>query len=120
MSLVKEQSLFLLDVSDLIREAHRQGFEVTGGELYRTAEQQAIYVREGKSKTSNSPHLRRLAIDLHFFRGGRLVEERLALKPLGDFWESLSTKNRWGGSWRGLIESGQSSFVDTPHFERRV
>ena len=26
----------------------------------------------------------------------------------------------WGGSWRGLIETGKSTFVDDPHFERQV
>ena len=35
-----------------------------------------------------------------------------ALRPFGDYWESLNPKNSWGGSW--------ASFKDVPHFERRV
>jgi hypothetical protein len=34
------------------------------------------------------------------------------LKPVGEFWESLDTKNSWGGNW--------NSFKDVPHFERRA
>lgn len=59
----------------------------------------------------NSNHLRRLAIDLYFFRDGKLVSSPEELKELGTFWESLHPKNRWGGNWK---------FVDCPHFERNV
>ena len=111
MSLVKEQSAFLLDVCKLIEHATESGWTVTGGELARTVEQQQIYVKSGRSKTMDSNHLKRCAVDLNFFRDGRLVYDKEALAPLGDFWERLNSKNRWGGRWR---------FVDTPHFERRL
>ena len=117
MALVTEQHLFLLDVAKLIAEADKLNFVVTGGELYRTAEQQAIHVKAGRSKTMNSKHLQRLAIDLNFFTKGadgvvQLTYDIAVLKPLGDFWESLSPgKNSWGGNW--------NSFKDVPHFERR-
>lgn len=111
MSMVSEQSAFLLDVCTLIRYATELGWTVTGGELARTVEQQQIYVKTGRSKTMESNHLKRCAIDLNFFRDGKLVYDKDALAPLGDFWERLDQKNRWGGRWR---------FVDTPHFERRV
>lgn len=110
MSLVKEQSAFLLDVCKLIAHATESGWTVTGGELARTVEQQQIYVKTGRSKTMDSNHLKRLAVDLNFFRGGSLVYDKQELAPLGDFWESLNPKNRWGGRWR---------FVDAPHFERK-
>jgi hypothetical protein len=116
MTLITEQHLFLLDVAKLIVEAQKQNFIVTGGELYRTAEQQAIHVKAGRSKTMNSKHLQRLAIDLNFFTKGvdgtvQLTYDIAVLKPLGDFWESLSPgKNSWGGNW--------NSFKDVPHFER--
>ena len=57
MSLVREQAAFLLDVAKLINFATEQGFVVTGGELFRTAEQQQIYMKTGRSKTMNSLHL---------------------------------------------------------------
>ena len=112
MALVAEQAAFLQDVARLVVHAAEQGWTVTGGELYRTQEQQEIYVRTGRSKTSNSYHLKRLAIDLNFFRDGKLCYDVAALKPLGDYWESLAAVNSWGGNW--------NSFKDVPHFERRA
>lgn len=112
MSAVREQAAFMLDVCKLIEFATAQGFTVTGGELFRTAEQQAIYVKTGRSKTMNSIHLKRCAIDLNFFKDGKLTYDVATLKPIGDFWESLDPKNNWGGNWK--------SFKDVPHFERKV
>jgi len=120
MSLVQEQSQFLEDVALLILEAKKLHITLTGGELFRTPEMQEIYIKTGKSKTSNSMHLKRLAIDFNFFIDDNLVYEHESITKLGKYWESLNPKNRWGGSWRGLIESGKSTFVDTPHFERQA
>ena len=111
MSVVAEQAAFLLDVAKLINKATELGFTVTGGELFRTAEQQQIYVKTGRSKTMNSNHLKRCAIDLNFFRDGKLVYDVPTLKPVGEYWQSLHPKKRWGGLWR---------FVDLPHFERNI
>ena len=112
MSLVKEQADFLLDVCKLIEFATKEGWAVTGGELYRTVEQQQMHVKAGRSRTMNSNHLKRCAIDLNFFKDGKLVWDRTALGPLGTYWESLNPKNRWGGNFKSL--------VDVPHFERNV
>ncbi len=116
MGLVDDQDRFLADVARLVIHARDLGFVVTGGELFRTPQQQALHLRAGRSRSMDSQHLRRLAIDLNFFvrRGDRLslCVDREALKPLGDFWEALTPgANRWGGNWQ--------SFKDTPHFERR-
>ena len=110
MSLVAEQAAFLLDVCKLIQYATEQGFVVTGGELARTVEQQQIYVKSGRSKTMNSIHLKRCAIDLNFFKDGKLTYDIKALTPVGKYWESLHPKNQWGGFWK--------SFKDVPHFQR--
>ena len=112
MALVSEQAAFLQDLARLIVYAAEQGWTVTAGELFRTPEQQAIYVKTGRSKTSNSYHLKRLAGDLNFFKGGALVYDVTALRPLGAYWEGLNPKNSWGGNW--------NSFKDVPHFERRA
>lgn len=116
-NLSKEQALFMVDVGLLINFIFESGWFVTGGELQRTNEQQAIYVREGKSKTPNSLHLSKRAIDLFFFRPlegdstkFELTWEKEHIQPFGDYWTSLSPKNTWGGNWR--------KFVDTPHFQR--
>ena len=112
MSLVAEQAAFLRDVRKLLARADELGFVVTGGELYRTPEQQEIYVRTGRSKTMNSIHLKRCAIDLNFFKDGKIIWDKATIAPLGAYWESLHVKNRWGGNF--------SSIVDCPHFERNV
>ena len=112
MSLSDEQAAFLLDACKLVQYATEQGFKVTGGELFRTAEQQAIYVQTGRSKTLNSNHLKRLAIDLNFFKDGQIIWDKGTLAPLGVYWETLHPKNRWGGNFKSL--------VDCPHFERNV
>jgi peptidoglycan L-alanyl-D-glutamate endopeptidase CwlK len=116
MSLVSEQAEFLLHVCKLVEFATQHGFTVTGGELERKVEMQEIYVRTGRSKTLNSRHLSKCAVDLNFFEqvDGRLklTYEIPRLKPIGEFWEQLSPKNSWGGHW--------NSFKDVPHFERRA
>jgi hypothetical protein len=112
MSRVNEQWEFLKDVALLIRKAEDLGIILTGGELFRTLEQQAIYLKTGKSKTAKSKHLERLAIDFNFFVNGQLTYDKKTIQPLGDYWESLHPANRWGGSF--------TSFIDTPHFERNV
>jgi hypothetical protein len=111
MSLVAEQAAFLLDACKLIAKATELGFTVTGGELARTIDQQQIYVKTGRSKTMNSIHIKRCAIDLNFFKDGKLVYDVKTLAPVGEYWESLHPKNQWGGKWR---------FVDVPHFQRTV
>lgn len=112
MSLSQEQAAFLLDTCKLIQYATEQGWMVTGGELYRTPEQQEIYLKTGRSKTMASNHLKRCAIDLNFFKNGQLIWDKQQLAPLGQYWESLNPKNRWGGNFKSL--------VDVPHFERNV
>jgi len=117
MATVTQQNAFLMDVVKLLTEAWRLGFVVSGGELFRTIEQQRLYVEQGRSKTMASRHLERMAIDLNFFvpdENGKpeLTYQREKLQGLGDFWESLAPgKNVWGGNW--------ATFKDTPHFERR-
>ena len=119
MSLGKEQELFTADVVLLLNKAKELGYQVRLGEVQRPLEMQQIYVNTGRSKTLNSMHIKKCAIDLILLRDGAVCT-REQIKPLGDFWELLNMKNRWGGNWRGLVDSKKSSFVDAPHFERQV
>jgi len=112
VSNVQNQADFLLDVTRLINKATELGFQVTAGELYRTPEQQEIYVKTGRSRTMNSLHLQRRAVDLNFFLNGKLTYDKQVLAPLGAYWESLHPLNSWGGNGIKL--------VDTPHFSRGV
>lgn len=109
MSLGAEQEIFTRDLVRLLSQAFALGYEVRLGEVQRTTEQQELYVRTGRSKTMNSQHIKKLAADMHFFDSkGTLCYPQ----ELGDYWESLSKENRWGGNWK--------SFKDQPHFERFV
>lgn len=119
MSLGQEQEAFVKDVLRLVDRAMALGFGVRFGEVERPLEMQKIYVQTGRSKTMNSMHLKRCAIDLILVIDGKICT-REQIKPLGDYWESLDHRNRWGGNWRGLVDSGKSRFVDAPHFERAV
>jgi len=110
VSNVAEQAAFLLDVCKLVEYATQQGFTVTSGELYRTPEQQQIYVKTGRSRTMNSLHIQRRAVDLNFFWQGQLCYDKKVLAPLGAYWESLHPLNSWGGNGVKL--------VDSPHFSR--
>jgi len=115
MSKIEQQSAFQKDASRLILEAEKFGLTVTGGELFRTQEQQDLYYKAGKSKLRHSSHQDRMAIDLNFFKksGNGVLEltyNKADIQPLGDWWEKLTPLNKWGGNWSG--------FIDTPHFQR--
>jgi len=109
MSLRKEQSEFAKDIVQLLIFIHQQGFEISFGETFRTKYQQAEYIRTGRSKTMRSKHLKKLAMDLNFFKDGKIVYSKERLQVIGDYWESLDTLNKWGGNWK---------FKDVPHFQR--
>jgi peptidoglycan L-alanyl-D-glutamate endopeptidase CwlK len=119
MKLSEKQGIFLLNVAKLIQWVNDQDQYVTGGELLRTKEQQQIYVDSWKSKTLDGKHLEKLAIDLNLFINGIYRTDTEAYKPLGQFWVSLHSDNRWGGDWNkdGAIED--EKFKDGNHFEMR-
>lgn len=110
MKLGEKQELFMLNVAELIRFARKKGFYARGKELLRTPEQQELYIKQGKSQTSNSKHLDGLAIDLIFTKDHKTpIYDKAELQEIGDYWESLDKNNKWGGNWQSL--------VDCPHFE---
>ena len=120
MGLSDEQWEFTKDICMLVFFADANHFKLTGGELYRTVEQQALYVKSGLSQTMNSGHLVRLAQDFNIFKDidGVVGFDYLAspaqmeahAKLLGKFWASLSPKNVSGFDWGW----------DYGHFERKV
>ena len=127
MSLSKTQQEFTLDIARLIAFADQQGIKLTFGEAYRTNDQQELYftgktlrIEDGelevisgkkRTKTMNSKHLSRLAVDFNFFKDGKLTYKLEDIEILGDYWESLNKNNRAGMFFK--------SFYDAPHFERR-
>ncbi len=76
--------------------------------FYRTMEEQRILLRQGKSKTLASKHLRWLAIDLLLIKDGNPVWERTSeYNRAGHLWRTID--GIWGGDWKGL--------EDIYHFE---
>jgi peptidoglycan L-alanyl-D-glutamate endopeptidase CwlK len=63
----------------------------------------------------DSKHLDSLAIDLNFFIDNKLTYEKSKIQKYGDYWQSLSTYNRWGGYFKGYGKNG-----DSGHFERNI
>lgn len=125
MKVSEKQIIFTLNISYLIAYANSIGIGLTFGEAYRTKNQQKLYYygltiddnndikkTSRKSKTMNSNHLRRLAVDFNFFIDGKLIYDKEKLQCLGDYWEELDKNNKWGGNYK--------SFTDTPHFEMRT
>ena len=51
--------------SSLLNYLIQNNYQIRLGEAERAQSQQEIYVKQGKSKTSNSMHLKRCAVDLH-------------------------------------------------------
>ena len=109
MTLRQRQSVFAQNTAKLILYAYEIGFEVTLGEALRTVEQQRIYVNSGKSKTMNSRHIQRLAIDLCLFRNGTYLTGKEDYRQLAEYWESLNPDNVAGYRWGW----------DANHFEMR-
>jgi hypothetical protein len=112
MKLSEQQQIFSKNIASLIVYADTLDIGLTFGHAYRDLETQKRMVATGKSKTLNSNHLKRLAVDFNFFINGKLTYDKHKLKALGEFWEGLHPKNRWGGNFK--------SFTDTPHFEMNI
>ena len=115
MGLRAKQSVFAKNISKLILWAYDNGYEITLGEVYRTTDQQLLYyhgytlkkeedglkaVKTGrKSKTMNSKHLKKLALDINLFKDGKYMTTKEAFEPLAEKWSSLHPKNVSGCDW---------------------
>lgn len=111
MTLGQNQEKFTEDLAKLLNYLIKNNYQIRIGEVERTQAQQQIYIKEGKSKTLNSMHLKRCAADLHIFKDNERLQSKQELQEIGDYWESLDINNKWGGNFK--------MFIDTPHFERK-
>ena len=133
MTLLLKQMVFTDNIGKLIAYAHSIGIGLTFGEVYRTTEQQELYVKTGRSKTMNSRHLQRLAVDFNMFvlkDDGRMLfntgiskaqfdKDIQIAKPLGQYWASLNIDNVWGSDWDRDGNTAEHSFQDPYHFEMK-
>lgn len=118
MKLTEYQFIFTKNIAKLILFAYAKGFTLSFGEAYRPQEMQEIYFNKNLSRTLNSYHSKRLAVDFNFFIDGNLTYDFADIKILGDYWSSLHKNNTWGGDFNN--DGKQNGFVDTPHFEMKT
>lgn len=109
MKLIEQQHDFGQDVAKLLQYIASKKQFVTFGEAFRTPEQARLYAAAGKG-IIGSLHCKRLAVDLNLFTAeGEYITHEEPYRCFGEYWETLSTLNRWGGNFaRG----------DANHFER--
>lgn len=121
MDLNLKQRIFAFNVGRLLAWIYANKYEVTFGEAYRTPEQQAIYLKTGKTKVMTSQHQNRLAIDFNLIKTPTsdygYIADSSAYKPIGDYWVSLNPDNRWGGDWDKDGQTSDEKFQDGNHFE---
>ena len=97
MTLGEKQQLFMRLLPRLIDEAHRQGFEIRGGDLFRDFRMHG-YIGESKGYGhKNSCHKLKLAIDLNLFKNGKFIQTTAGHKQLGQWWEKQHELCSWGG-----------------------
>ncbi len=117
MTLRQRQSVFARNLARLILRAGELGYEVTIGEVERTAAQQQLYLHSGASRTLNSQHLKRLAADLNLYREGVWLTKAPDHASLGAYWVSLHADNRWGGDFRRDGGRTKDDAWDPNHYE---
>lgn len=97
LSLGDRQRLFMRLLPRLIDHAHELGYELTGGDLFRSPR---VFGKPGIKKgygRKSSNHKLKLAIDLNLFKDGEYLTETEDHAPLGQYWESLHPLCTWGG-----------------------
>jgi len=81
----------------LIDKAHRLGFEIRSGDLFRDPR---VHGHMGKKKGYGHPrscHKLKLAIDLNLIQYGQIVHDSEIHRPLGEWWRLQHELCRWGG-----------------------
>jgi hypothetical protein len=117
MNLSNEQQAFASDVAKLIQRINQNGYLCTLGEVHRPQEMADLYAKEGKG-IHDSLHCKSLAIDLNLFDlDGNYLTDYNDYKKIGDIWEAMDNKNRWGGYF---VSKYGGHIVDSDHFERNV
>lgn len=97
MTLGEKQRLFMRLMPRLIDYIHEQGYECSGGDLFRDPRVHGeIGVKVGYGHPK-SAHKNKLAIDINLFKGGVFLSGTSDHAKVGEFWESMHELCRWGG-----------------------
>lgn len=117
MNKSESQRKFMQLFGLLINWAYANGYELVGGELKRSNEQQAIHRKTGATKTVYSTHQDCLAIDLSVFKNNVYLTHTQDYLPLGEFWESLHPECVWGGRFGDRPDTAKIEGWDGNHFQ---
>lgn len=99
LSLREHRCAFTSDIAKLIQYAIEKGYECAGDDLKSSP--------ACKIHMNGSQHYKGLALDLLLYLKGIYLRKTSDHQLLGEFWESLSPFNRWGGR-----------YSDGNHYER--
>lgn len=118
MSLSADRCAFTSDVAKLIRFANDNGYACALDQVKRTAAEAVANAKAGTGIV-NSLHCSGMAVDMLLYKGGVYLTRTEDYRPLGEYWQALSPRNRWGGDWDddGVADKNDT---DGNHFERRI
>ena len=97
MRLGEKQELFARLLPGLLDEAHRLGFAIRMGDLFRSPEVFGAVGEPGPYGHPRSAHKLKLAIDLNLFYNGQFIRSTRGHIELGEWWERQHPLCRWGG-----------------------
>lgn len=119
MTKTQARMLFLDCLGGLLTFVSNEGIDVLLYDFHRSAEEQALKVKQGLSKVKHSQHQEWLAADFVLIGPG---EKAIwthtfgdAYEKMGMCWESLHPLCRWGGRF-GRV-NGTTPGWDAGHFE---
>lgn len=91
------QRLFMRLLPRLIDYIHEQGYECTGGDLFRDPR---VFGEVGERLGYGHPksvHKLKMAIDINLFKDGAYLSKTEDHEPIGTWWEKQHELCRWGG-----------------------
>jgi peptidoglycan L-alanyl-D-glutamate endopeptidase CwlK len=112
MTFLEQRKTFTTLLGKLLSKAQLIDGTVMIGEVMRTSYQQAEYIRQGKSKTMNSYHLKACAVDIVITGINNNISEREMYGLLAKEWENMHPNCRAGYYWGWDL--GHFEFHDKP------
>lgn len=111
MTLSEKQRVFARNIALLILWAYDNDYEVTFGEAFRPQVTQDYYLKNGQTRTKNSKHTKRLAVDFNLFKNGKYLTKTEDYTEMGQHWMTLHKDNVWGGSWKSIKDGNHFEMV---------
>ena len=98
MKLGEAQDLFGKLLGELLVYIYLKGHTARIGDVMSRATD--VNVNGKLTHKKNSQHLKKLAVDINLFKGGKFLRKTEDHKIFGEFWENLHPNCRWGGRYK--------------------